>query len=132
MAEEDSRVDKAVYSQESLSTLIIRFLRHESPAFGMDAISENVTVAHSTDNFNVEENDTTEELQERARERESICRVVFAVPVHSVHSQFLLICILCFKRRLSIKINLNCKFLSNNSFPFTLRAMIKRGKKNAP
>ena len=29
-------------------------------------------------------------------------------------------------------INPNCKFLSNNSFLFTLTAMIKRGKKNAP
>ena len=49
-----------------------------------------------------------------------------------VHIRFLLICILCFKRRLSTYINLNCKFLSNNSFLFTLTTIIKRGKKNAP
>ena len=89
-------------------------MRHESPPFGMATISENLTVAHSTDHFNVEENDTTEELQERARERENQY-VKQSLQCLSTH-KFLLICILCFKRRLSININPNCKFLSNNSF----------------
>ena len=62
MAEENSHVDKGIYSQQSLSSLI-RLLRQEAPSFDMDASSENV--AQSTDNFNVKEYDATEEIDER-------------------------------------------------------------------
>ena len=74
-----ARVNAHTSFHQSLSTLI-RSLRQEAPPFDMDAISENVTVAHSTDNFNVEEYDTTEEIDERENqyiEQSLLCMSTF-------------------------------------------------------